>query len=127
MASGTNASSCWADEVAFSVPKLYKTSPKYLIASTRSRDQSNTGYISAFALDPQTGAIATQLFIVPSSGSGGLSNSVSPSPFNEKIFGIADSVGNYVEVWEIDRNGTNATPVARAYTVSEPANIIWYN
>ncbi|KAL6412896.1 carboxy-muconate cyclase [Ilyonectria robusta] len=98
----TNTSSYWADEVLLSVPSTNSSTnaPKYLICSTRSRETSAPGYVTAFSLDSVTGNIVEQLFIVPTTSSGGSANAVSPSTFSEDYFAITDSASNFVEFLE---------------------------
>lgn len=125
----TNTSSYWADEVLFSVPSdTNSTSPKYLLAATRSRTVGIPGYVSAFALS-STGAIESQLFLVETTNSGGSANAVSPAGFSEEYFGITDSGSNFLEVWKISGNGTSTTAAAVAHLglANGPANIVWYS
>ncbi|KAH8637832.1 hypothetical protein IG631_05602 [Alternaria alternata] len=135
----TNTSSYWADEVKFSLPTSNSTNtttssltnfitsaqPKYLITGTRSRSTNATGYVSAFALDASTGAITSQLFLLPTTASGGSANAVSPALFGEEYFAITDSGANFVEVWKIEREGMGASAVARLGFESGPANVVW--
>ncbi|KAF9881539.1 carboxy-cis, cis-muconate cyclase [Colletotrichum karsti] len=127
----TNSSSYWADEVLFSIPSsnASATAPKYLIAATRSRTVGIPGYVSAFSLDSSTGAIVEQLFLLPTTNSGGSANAVSPAPFNEEYFAITDSGSNFLEVWKIDASGsaTTASAVAHLDLASGPANVVWYS
>ncbi|KAE9968846.1 hypothetical protein EG328_007198 [Venturia inaequalis] len=125
----TNATlSYWADEVRISSPPINSTSPKYLLASTRSRTVGIPGYVSAFSLDAITGGITEQLFLTPTTDSGGFANAVEPAAFSEQFFAITDSGSNFVEVWEIDEgvNGTSASAVAHLGLGSGPANVKWY-
>lgn len=119
--------SYWADECLISVPSSNSsaTSPKYLIAATRSRTSTIPGYVSAFALDAETGAITEQLFLLETTGSGGSANSVTPAKFSEEYFAITDSAANFVEVWKID--GNTASAVAHVDTESGPANVQWFS
>ncbi|WYZ45032.1 hypothetical protein EsH8_VIII_000348 [Colletotrichum jinshuiense] len=127
----TNTSSYWADEVLFSIPSANAsaTSPKYLIAATRSRTVGIPGYVSAFALDSETGAITEQLFLIPTTNSGGSANAVSPAKFSEEYFAITDSGSNFLEVWQIDASGsaTTASAVAHLGLAAGPANVVWYS
>ncbi|KAL5385780.1 hypothetical protein DPSP01_004561 [Paraphaeosphaeria sporulosa] len=125
----TNTSSYWADEVMFSVPPSASSSssPKYLIASTRSRTSTSPGYVSAFALS-STGAITEQLFLLPTTASGGGANAVAPASFSEEYFAITDSAANFIEVWKIDNGGKTAAAVAQLGGFSGgPANVVWVN
>ncbi|KAI0014100.1 3-carboxy-cis,cis-mucoante lactonizing enzyme [Xylariaceae sp. FL0662B] len=125
----TNTSSYWADEVLFSLPSNYNTSPKYLLAATRSRTVDVPGYLSAFALDGASGAITEQLFLLPTTNSGGAANAISPAKFSEDYFAITDSGSNFIEVWKIDESetGTTASAVAHLDIAEGPANVVWYN
>ncbi|KAI1082283.1 Lactonase, 7-bladed beta-propeller-domain-containing protein [Whalleya microplaca] len=124
----TNASSSyWADEVLFSYPEHENAAPKYLLAATRSRTEGVPGYVSAFALDSISGAITEQLFLLPTTNSGGSANAISPAKFSEQYFAITDSGSNFIEVWKIDESeaGTTASAVAHLDTDEGPANVVW--
>ncbi|GKT59536.1 hypothetical protein ColTof3_06875 [Colletotrichum tofieldiae] len=129
----TNTSSYWADEVLFSIPvsnsNTSATAPKYLIAATRSRTVGVPGYVSAFSLNSTSGAIIEQLFLVPTTNSGGSANAVSPAKFSEDYFAITDSGSNFLEVWKIGANGLSVTASAVAHLklASGPANVVWYS
>ncbi|KAK6220166.1 hypothetical protein QIS74_05668 [Colletotrichum tabaci] len=127
----TNTSSYWADEVLFSVPSgnASATAPKYLLAATRSRTVGVPGYVSAFALDAASGAVTEQLFLLPTTNSGGSANAVSPAPFSEDYFAITDSGSNFLEVWKIDAASASVTASAVAHLglASGPANVVWYS
>ncbi|KAI8665301.1 hypothetical protein NCS56_00965800 [Fusarium sp. Ph1] len=120
----TNSSSYWADEVLLSIP-VHGDSPKYLLAATRSRTTGTPGYLSAFSLDPKSGGIKQQLFLQPTTGSGGSANAVSPAPFTENYFAITDSGENFVEVWRIEEK--KASVVAHLGLENGPANVVWYD
>ena len=119
----TNTSSYWADEVQFSVNSA--GTPSYMYAATRSRTTSIPGYISAFAIDTETGAIVEQLFLTETTGSGGSANSVTSAPFGEEYFAITDSGSNFVEVWMV----TNATGKAVAHLdlSAGPSDVVWFD
>ncbi|TQN67779.1 Carboxy-muconate cyclase [Colletotrichum shisoi] len=125
----TNTSSYWADEVLFSIPggNASAAAPKYLLASTRSRTVGVPGHVSAFALDGASGAVTEQLFLLPTTNSGGAANAVSPAPFGEDYFAITDSGSNFLEVWKIDAAGASVTASAVAHLglASGPANVVW--
>lgn len=124
----TNSSAYWADEVVFSVPSSNSSSPKYLLAATRSHTEGLTGYVSAFSLDGDTGAVAAQLFLLPTTNSGGVSNAVAPAPWgDERYFGLPDSVSDFVEIWRLAEDGASAAPVAHLDLAAGPANMIWYS
>ncbi|PCG88384.1 Lactonase, 7-bladed beta propeller [Penicillium occitanis (nom. inval.)] len=77
----SNSSSYYGDEVAFSSPQGKSSPPRYLICSARSLG-TTPGYVTAFALDPLAGNITSQLFVLPTTGTGGQANAVSPASFN---------------------------------------------
>ncbi|RBQ66863.1 hypothetical protein FVER14953_13026 [Fusarium verticillioides] len=120
----TNSSSYWADEVLLSAP-AEGSSPKYLLAATRSRKTGVPGYVSAFSLDAKTGGIKEQLFLQQTTNSGGSANAVSPASFSEDFFAITDSGSNFIEVWKI--KGKSASAVAHLDLESGPANAVWYS
>ena len=127
----TNTSSYWADEALFSVPSANgsRTAPKYLVTSTRSRETSVPGYVSVFSLDPNNGNILEQLFLLPTTASGGAANAVSPAKFSEEYFAITDSAANFVEIWKIEAESGNTTASAVSHVDldSGPANVVWLN
>lgn len=103
---------------------LTSDSPKYLFSTTRSRTSTLPGYVSAFSLDADTGAISEQLFLLPTTGSGGSSNSVGPTTFSEEYFTMPDSAANFVEMWQIAADGTSAAVVAHLDLALGPANVV---
>ena len=111
----------------FSLPSNDATSPKYLITGTRSRSTNATGYISAFALDSSTGGILEQLFLLPTTASGGSANAVAPAPFSEQYFAITDSGANFIEMWKISDDGKEAEAVAHLGLENGPANVVWHS
>ncbi|KAH7191641.1 hypothetical protein BKA60DRAFT_601589 [Fusarium oxysporum] len=117
----TNSSSYWADEVLLSTPGE-GSSPKYLLAATRSRKTGVPGYVSAFSLDAKTGGIKEQLFLQETTNSGGSANAVSPALFSEDFFAITDSGSNFIEVWKI--NEKSASAVAHLDLENGPANAV---
>ncbi|KAL5315402.1 hypothetical protein ACEPPN_016269 [Leptodophora sp. 'Broadleaf-Isolate-01'] len=122
----TNSSSYWADEVMFSVSST--GIPKYMYATTRSRTTTIPGYVSAFSIDTDTGAIISQLFLTETTNSGGSANSVTSAPFAEEYFAITDSASNDVEVWKITVNGTasgTGTAVAHLHLATGPSDVVW--
>ncbi|RDW92049.1 putative carboxy-cis,cis-muconate cyclase [Coleophoma crateriformis] len=125
----TNAtSSYWADEVVFSYSA--DGTPKYMYAATRSRTTTIPGYVSAFSLDSNTGAIIDQLFLTETTGSGGSANSVTAALFSEEYFAITDSGSNFIEMWKITVNGTSsatASAVAHFAMDSGPSTVVMYD
>lgn len=81
--------------------------------------------MSAFSLDPKSGGIKEQLFLQPTTGSGGSANAVSPAPFSESYFAITDSGENFVEVWRIEEK--KASVIAHLDLENGPANVVWYD
>ncbi|KAL4947991.1 hypothetical protein BDW69DRAFT_102971 [Aspergillus filifer] len=114
----------WADEVIFSVARE-GSYPKYLFASTRALNSTFQGFVTAFSLDSDTGAIKDRLFLLPTTGSGGGSNAVSPAIFSEEYFAIADAGDNFVEVWKLHESGTMASVVAHLDIDESPSNLVW--
>tara|TARA_R110002060_G_scaffold3507_2_gene5497 strand:- start:120 stop:461 length:342 start_codon:yes stop_codon:yes gene_type:complete len=103
-------------------------SPKYMYAATRSRNTTIPGYVSAFSIDADTGAIISQLFLTETTNSGGSANSVTSAPFAEEYFAITDSASNHVEVWKITANGTTTgtgEAVAHLDLATGPSDVVW--
>ncbi|RAO70373.1 uncharacterized protein BHQ10_006385 [Talaromyces amestolkiae] len=123
----SNYSSYYGDEVAFSIPGEKSLPPRYLICSTRSLG-TTPGYVTAFALDPLAGNITSQLFVLPTTGTGGQANAVSPASFSEEHFATTDTSSNFIEVWKIESNKTSTSAFAAAHVDldSAPANAVWY-
>lgn len=101
-------------------------SGEYLFATTRSNHFDVTGYITAFKLGP-SGEIERQLFIHPTSTSGGHSNAVSPCDFSDEWLALCDDQLGFVEMYRW-RDET----LARVARVDIPEqgfgmNAIWYD
>ncbi|KAI0593517.1 Lactonase, 7-bladed beta-propeller-domain-containing protein [Biscogniauxia sp. FL1348] len=90
------AADFWADEVALAA------GGRLLWATNRARDRARRGYVAAFALEPD-GAIARQLFLRPTSSSGGFANSVAPSPADDAVVALTDNSTGFVQIWHVDR------------------------
>ncbi|KAF5587005.1 carboxy-cis cis-muconate cyclase [Fusarium subglutinans] len=116
----TNSSSYWADEVLL-FTSAEGSSPKYLLAATRSRKTGVPGYVSAFSLDAKTGGIKEQMFLQETTNSGGSANAVSPASFSEDFFAITDSGSNFIEIWKI--KDKSASAVAHLDLENGPANV----
>ncbi|KAG7443377.1 putative carboxy-cis,cis-muconate cyclase [Guyanagaster necrorhizus] len=112
----------WADEVQVSA------NATYLWATTRSRETNETGYLSVFSLNGN-GSIANQLFITPTTTSGGTSNAVSPASFADEFAAITDTSVGFVEIWQLLDDASNATAVAHIDLVDGGccANAVWYD
>ncbi|KAL4891490.1 hypothetical protein BDV59DRAFT_181900 [Aspergillus ambiguus] len=99
---------------------------QYLFATTRSNHFDVTGYITAFKLGPN-GNIERQLWIHPTSTSGGHSNAVSPCDFSDEWLALCDDQLGFVEIYRFrDEN------LARVARVDIPEkgfgmNAIWYD
>ena len=101
-------------------------SGEYLFATTRGNSFDITGYITAFKLGPN-GNIERQLFIHPTSTSGGHSNAVSPCDFSDEWLALCDDQLGFVEIYRF-RDET----LARVARVDIPEkgfgmNAIWYD
>lgn len=84
------------------------------------------GYISAFSL-AENGSIERQLFMNPTSSSGGHSNAIVPCPWTDEYIAITDDTVGFIEMyrWQDGFLGR----VARC-EVTEPGfgmNAIWYD
>lgn len=120
------SSSYWSSDVA--VSNSTSAAPAYLYGLTRSRTTGVAGYVSAFALDGETGAVAGKLFTVAATEGGGTTNSVTPSKFSEEVFAITDEGSSFVEVWQMADNGSSASVLAHLDTaISGPVNVVWYS
>jgi len=102
------------------------SSGKYLFATTRSNTLDIPGYITAFRLGSE-GNIEAQLFLEPTSSSGGHSNAVAPCPWSDEWVAVTDDTVGFVEMfrWREER----LEKVARC-EVTEPGfgmNAIWYD
>jgi carboxy-cis,cis-muconate cyclase len=64
---------------------------------------------------------------MPTTNSGGSANAVSPAGFSEDYFAITDSGSNFVEVWKMSENETEAGVVAYLGLEEGPASVVWYN
>ncbi|KAJ5144935.1 hypothetical protein N7448_002327 [Penicillium atrosanguineum] len=123
----SNSSLYWSDEVKFSNPQEEGKYPKYLFATIRSRTSTDPGFVAAFALDSTTGSINNRLFLIPTTASGGASNSISPAIFSEEYFTISDAQNNFIEVWKLGEDAQTATSIAHLDVADSPANVVWVN
>lgn len=101
-------------------------SGEYLFATTRSNHFDVTGYITAFKLGP-SGNIERQLFIHPTSTSGGHSNAVSPCDFSDEWLALCDDQLGFVEIYRF--RDENLSRVARVDIPEQGfgMNAIWYD
>ncbi|KAK0488436.1 hypothetical protein IW261DRAFT_1439355 [Armillaria novae-zelandiae] len=120
--SGANVSTHWADEVQVSANE------NYLWATTRSRETGETGYLSVLSLS-ENGSISSQLFITPTTTSGGTANAISPASFSEEFAAITDTSVGFVEIWRLLDDASNATAVAHIDLIDGGccANAVWYD
>lgn len=101
-------------------------SGKYLFATSRGNGFDYTGYISAYKLGPH-GNVERQLFINPTSTSGGHSNAVSPCDFSDEWLALCDDQQGFVEMYRFQDE--LLARVARV-DIPEPGfgmNAIWYD
>lgn len=119
---GLSNSSYWSDEVALSATN------QYLWATSRSRSTNSTGYISAFSLE-LSGAIKEQLFLLPTTTSGGAANSVAPAFFSDEWAALTDNSVGFVQIWRLGANGTNAEVIATVELNDGGCcgNVLWYD
>jgi len=119
---GLANASYWADEVVLS------PSNKYLWATTRARDNSSKGYISAFSLSA-TGEVSKQLFLIPTTSSGGAANAITPAFFSDELLALTDSSKGFVEIWKFSSDTATAKAVAHIDFEETGccANAIWYD
>lgn len=101
-------------------------SGQYLFATTRANAPDVTGYITAFRLD-DAGSIQRQLFIMPTTTSGGHSNAVSPCDWSDEWLALCDDQVGFVEMYRFQ----NET-LARVARLDIPEkgfgmNAIWYD
>lgn len=99
---------------------------QYLFATTRANGHDITGYITAFKLG-EAGQIERQLFIQPTSTSGGHSNAISPCDWSDEWLALCDDQVGFVEMYRF-RNER----LARVARVDIPEkgfgmNAIWYD
>lgn len=110
-------------------------SARYLWATAQARNQTETGFISAFLLGDD-GHIVRRMFRVPTARGGG-ANAVSPAFWSDEYAAVTSHNQGYVEIWKMDgprdtRDGTEYT-AARAVAKVEIAdggccaNAIWYS
>jgi carboxy-cis,cis-muconate cyclase len=89
----------WSDDVALSA------SNKFLYATSRNMNGTNPGHISAFSLS-KSGAIQKQLFLSPTTTSGGAANAPAPAPWSDRFVALTDTQIGGLEVWEVaDKDG----------------------
>ena len=120
---GSNNTAYWGDEIALS------SSNKYLWATTRAFNANETGYISALSLDSTTGKITAQLFLTPTTNSGGLANAVTPSPFTDEFVALTDSSAGMVQIWKFyeGRKSAEVVAIANIQDGACCANAVWYD
>ncbi|KAF2703691.1 carboxy-cis,cis-muconate cyclase [Pleomassaria siparia CBS 279.74] len=112
----------WSDEV------LLSFSESYLWATARGKSTNVTGYITALTLDT-AGAITEQLFITPTTTSGGPANVIAPADFSDKWAAMSDGLAGTVEIRVLDAENKTADIVAKV-TISAGGRItnpIWYD
>jgi hypothetical protein len=95
-------------------------------ATSWARSTNSTGYISTISLSP-TGSLIKQLFLEPTTSSGGTVNSVAPAFFSDEWAALKDSSVGFVQVWRATANGSSAEAVATVQIDDGGccANAIW--
>lgn len=105
---GTGDDNHWANEVVVS------PSGKYVWSTTRGRgDGGYTGYISVFEVEPDSGKILDQNFLLPTSTSGGVANVVVPSLFDDRYVALTDNSEGFVEIWKLQDDAKSAKVVSK--------------
>ena len=97
-------------------------------ATTRARAAGTKGYISAFSLT-STGAISKQLFLIPTTASGGVANAVTPAFFSDEWLALTDTETKSVEIWQFS-NATEKVKAVAHLEIKENgccANALWYD
>lgn len=116
----------WADEVIIS------RSGRIIYATTRARGIDSTGYLSAFSVSRQ-GRIEGQLFQIPTTNSGGISNGITLSDWSDDWIAVTDTAKGFVEIWQVLRNKKQKVIGAKVVShldIPDPgccANSIWYD
>ncbi|OCL01207.1 putative carboxy-cis,cis-muconate cyclase, partial [Glonium stellatum] len=107
------------------------SSGSYLWANSRARSSNATGYLTAFSLDPSSGAIIEQILMVPTSSVGGSANSVAAAFFSDQFVALTDYPTGYVEIWQMNNAASKFTakPIARVDIKDGGccANAVWYD
>lgn len=101
-------------------------SKSYLWATSRARQSDQVGYISAFTLS-ESGSIDSQIFLLPTTSSGGSENAVTPIDFSDQYVALTDSETGFLQVWKF--NGKSAE-VAATLALEDGgccANTVWYD
>lgn len=100
----------------------------FLCATSRARNRTEIGYISALKLD-EDGAIVQQNFLQPTTSSGGAANSVSLSEFSEIFVALTDSAEGFAEIWWISDDASTVAMVAHMDIDYGGccANAVWYS
>ena len=114
-------------------PKMYRSdvvfpspSGKYLFATSRANSFDLSGYIAAFKLS-SAGSIERQLFLNPTSTSGGHSNAISPCDWSDEWLALTDDQVGGLEIYRW--HDEHLARIARV-DVKEPGfgmNAIWYD
>lgn len=101
-------------------------SGNYLFATTRGSSFDITGYITAFQLGPH-GNVERQMYINPTSTSGGHSNAVSPCDWSDEWMALCDDQQGFVEMYRVTEG-----LLSRVARVDVPEkgfcmNAVWYD
>jgi len=101
-------------------------SGRYLWASTRSRNATETGYISVFSVG-SSGKVGERLFLKKSTGTGGAANAVRPSDWDDRWVANTDSALGVVEVWEFDGKTARVVASLGIRDTGCCATAVWYD
>lgn len=115
---GYPTSKYMADEVALSY------SGSYIWATTRSIYSNRTGYISAFEAS-NDGDILSQLFLIPTTTSGAMSNAVAPSTFSDNFVALTDSEKGFIQIWSFFNGSTEVVASLGLEDGGCCANAVW--
>ncbi|KAJ5964107.1 uncharacterized protein N7479_003983 [Penicillium vulpinum] len=110
----------WSDEVRLSY------SNSYIWATSRSHRSSYPGYISAFSIS-ETGDILSQLFLTPTTTSGGMANAVAPSTSSDEFVAITDSEKGLIQIWRFTGRRTEVVATLDLRDGGCCANAFWYD
>ncbi|KAJ5684972.1 hypothetical protein N7536_007591 [Penicillium majusculum] len=110
----------WSDEIQLSY------SHSYIWATSRSHRSSRSGYISAFSIS-ETGGILSQLFLTPTTTSGGMANAVAPSTSSDEFVALTDSEKGFIQIWRFTGCWTEVVATLDLRDGGCCANAVWYD
>ncbi|KUI57331.1 Carboxy-cis,cis-muconate cyclase [Cytospora mali] len=117
---GQDSSTFWSDDAAVT------PDGRILWATSRSRDDTANGTISAYSLSPD-GAIESRIFLTNTTTTGGTANALSVPSWSNQYVALTDSSLGFVQIWTIE-NGTGKI-VSEVLLVDGGccANVAWVN